>query len=188
MRIKNTEDGFGLITILLHWLMAVLIIGLFILGVYMVELDYYHKWYIAAPWWHKSVGMLVFILLFIRSCWVIVNRNPLPLGSNQLLERWLAKMTHLGFYLLILIVCLSGYMITTAKGAGIDIFGWFEFPALATLSADQSEWLGSLHALASYLLGLLFALHLVATCKHHFSDRDATLIRILNPAYKGDKR
>jgi len=45
--------------------MAVLIVGLFVLGEIMGDLDYYSKWYNAAPWWHKSIGMLVLALLFI---------------------------------------------------------------------------------------------------------------------------
>ncbi len=188
MRIKNTEQGYGLVTILLHWFMALLIVGLFVLGVYMVELGYYDNWYNAAPWWHKSVGMLVFALFIVRVAWVLLNRHPTPLPGYQRLEVWMAGVTHIMFYILILAVCLSGYLITTAKGAGVDIFGWFEFPAVTTLTTDQAEFFGDMHALASYLMGLFFAMHMVATCKHHFSDRDATLVRILNPAYKGDKQ
>ena len=62
---KNSEQNFGLITILIHWLMALLIIGLFILGKYMLSLDYYDPFYHTGPWWHKSIGLVVLFLLIV---------------------------------------------------------------------------------------------------------------------------
>lgn len=186
MQIKNSQYSYGLGAIVLHWGMALLIVGLFILGVYMVELDYYDSWYNAAPWWHKALGMIVLAMLLLRITWTIANRRPSDLPGYHKLEMVIARLTHVALYFLMLLVCISGYFITTAKGAGIDIFGWFTFPALGRLETQQAELAGKIHALSSYMLGLLFALHMVASCKHHFSDQDATLKRIINPAFKGD--
>lgn len=186
MQIKNTQYSYGLVAILMHWSMALLVVGLYILGIYMVELDYYDRWYNAAPWWHKALGMIALAMLLLRISWTICNRRPSDLPGYHKLEMVIARLTHVALYILMLLVCISGYFITTAKGAGIDIFGWFTFPALGRLETQQAELAGEVHALSSYMLGLLFALHMVASFKHHYSDKDATLKRIINPAFKGD--
>lgn len=186
MQIKNTQYSYGLVAIVMHWSMALLIVGLYILGVYMVELDYYDSWYNAAPWWHKALGMVVLAMLLLRILWTMANRRPADLAGYHKLEVVIARLTHAALYIVTLLVCVSGYFITTAKGAGIDIFGWFTLPALVRLKIQQAELAGVVHALSSYILGLLFALHMVASFKHHFSDKDATLKRIINPALKGD--
>ena len=187
MNITNTKDSYGIVAILLHWIMAILIVGLFVLGVYMVDLDYYSKWYNAAPWWHKSVGMLVFFLLLVRIVWMFTNQRPSPLVSYQRWEILAAKVTHILFYVLLLLVSISGYFITTAKGASIDMFGWFDIPALMHLDKDLAEISGEIHEIAAYVMALLFLLHVCATVKHHFLDKDATLIRILKPNHKEER-
>ena len=187
MNIIDTKDGYGIITIILHWSMALLIVGLFVLGVYMVELDYYDKWYNAAPWWHKAVGMLVFLLLLLRSVWVIFNVHPLPLPTYQHWEIIAAKITHVGFYILLLVICFSGYFITTAKGASIDLFGWFDFPAVTRLSEAMAKKVGEVHEIAAYVLAALFVLHIGATVKHHFFDKDVTFVRMLKPFDQKEK-
>lgn len=187
MRFMNTKAGYGFVAILLHWLMALLIIGLFVLGVYMVDLDYYSKWYNTAPWWHKSVGMVTFVLLLARIVWLMVNQRPLPLFSYKPWEIVAAKVTHVLFYVLLLLISISGYFITTAKGASIDMFGWFDIPAVTHLDKDQAEISGMIHEMAAYLVVLLFLLHVCATVKHHFLDKDATLIRILKPINKEER-
>ena len=82
---------------------------------------------------------------------------------------------------------MSGYFITTAKGASIDLFGWFNIPALGSLDKSQAELSGEVHEIAAYVMLLLFLLHVCATVKHHFFDKDATLIRILKPINKKER-
>ncbi len=186
MQLWNTKYSFGLVAIFFHWFMAILIVGLFIIGIYMVELDYYHAWYNAAPWWHKSLGMLVLMLLPLRLLWSAINQRPLDLPGFWL-EKIIGRFTHYALYLLLTLVCISGYLVTTAKGADIDIFGWFTVPAIAILEIKQAKLVGDAHALTSYLLGLFFSLHMVASFKHHYSDQDVTLKRMLKPGIKGEQ-
>ena len=152
--------------------MAVLIVGLFVLGIYMVELDYYDKWYNAAPWWHKSIGMVTFLLLLLRAGWLLLNPRPDVLSSYSRWEVVAARLTHILFYLLLFLVSISGYFITTAKGAPIDMFGWFEIPALTSLNESPAELAGRLHEYSAYILAALFLLHVMASLKHHFYDKD----------------
>ena len=181
MNIRNTTHGFGLVSIILHWLMALLIIGLFISGYYMVELDYYSKWYNLLPWWHIAVGVTTFLLLLTRIAWRWSNPRPAALPSYYGWEKIAAGITHYAFYALLLVISVTGYLIPTAKGAPIDFFGWFDIPALIELDSGPAEWAGTLHEYAAYAVAGLFLLHVCATVKHHFIDKDITFIRILKP-------
>lgn len=181
MNITDSNKGYGVSSIVLHWIIAILVIGLFLLGEYMVDLDYYDQWYHSAPWWHKSIGMILFSLLSFRLCWKLINDHPEPLSSYKLWEITIAKITHLSIYILLLIICTSGYFIATAKGVGIEIFDWFNIPAIISLNVTLADILGFIHEWASLLLAILFILHLTAALKHHFIDKDVTLIRIIKP-------
>ena len=77
----DKNKNYGITAILLHWIMAVLVVGLFFLGEYMVDLDYYDGWYQLAPWWHKSIGLFVFLLLAFRLGYRLVNKPPTTLSK-----------------------------------------------------------------------------------------------------------
>lgn len=181
IHIRNNKTRYGLVTILLHWIMAILITGLFVLGEYMVDLDYYDQWYHVAPWWHKSIGVCVFILLLVRLYWRYSNISPESLRTYKVWEIIIAKAVHFLFYVLLLIICISGYFVSTAKGVGIEVFGWFDVPPATKLSDAQADIMGKTHEITTYALIVLLILHVVATFKHHFFNRDITLVRMLNP-------
>jgi len=175
---KNNTTHFGLVAIALHWLMALTVFGLFGLGLWMTELDYYDSWYKQGPWWHKSIGILLFFTLLIRLFWRKLTPPPVALPSHKVWEIRLAHMAHLFLYLLLLAIMLSGYLISTADNRPIEVFGWFSIPATLTSIPNQEDVAGLLHLiLASSIIGLV-SLHAAAALKHHFIDRDRTLERI----------
>ena len=177
--IKNTTGGYGTLSIVLHWLTALIVFGLFALGLYMTGLGYYHPWYHSAPWWHKSFGLLLFGLLLLRIGWSLYNVKPAPLAGHLPWERRLAAVTHRLLYLLLLLICISGYLISTAKGEGIEFFGWLLVPALLPAFDNQADIAGAVHYyLALSMIGLVL-LHTAGALKHHFSDRDETMQRML---------
>jgi len=176
--IRNSPSGYGAVAIVLHWLMALLLIALFAVGLYMTDLSYYDRLYHILPWWHKSIGLFVFGLLLLRIVWRISNPTPTPLPTHRPWEVTLAALTHKLLYILIFLICLSGYFISTSKGKGIEFFGWFEIPALTTLSSDDTDLAGTLHFYLAWSLILLAVMHAAAALKHHFIDRDETLNHI----------
>lgn len=172
----NTLSRYGLVSILLHWLMAIAIIGMFFLGQFMVDLDYYSPWYHTAPNLHRGVGVVIGALLVFRFVWKMMNTQPK--GEGSLWELRLAKAVHWLFYLLILGAVISGYLITTADGQGLSFFGLFDIPA--TLTGDQQEEVaGEIHEILASSILLLAALHGGAALKHHFINRDGTLLKML---------
>src|SRR5690554_7804149 len=80
---KNTAHSYGWVSIAMHWITAVLVIGLFILGYWMLTLGYYDSWYRLGPWWHKSFGITLLVLTVIRLLWSLSNQKPEPLRSEE---------------------------------------------------------------------------------------------------------
>lgn len=182
MKAINSTVSYGWVAVGLHWLMAPAIVAMFILGVWMRTLGYYDHWYHTAPEIHKSAGMLLFAVLLFRFSWRLANRHPDLLGRPW--ENILARMAHGGQYLLLFMVMITGYLIPTAEGVGIDVFGWFTVPATFTFSKAQADFIGLLHKYSAWALILLAGLHAAAALKHHFVDRDTTLLRILGISRK----
>jgi cytochrome b561 len=175
---RNTQDGYGLVSITLHWLVAVAVTGLFVLGLWMVELGYYHRWYQRAPDIHKSVGVLLFGVMLARFAWRYSNPRPEALGSAT--ERKVAAWVHRMLYALLYLLMLSGYLISTADGRAIHVFGLFSLPAGISGLPNQADIAGKLHEWLAFSLIALTILHLLAALKHHLVDRDQTLKRMLN--------
>jgi cytochrome b561 len=176
---RNSLQHYGSISIALHWLVALLVFGLFGLGLWMVELDYYNAWYQRAPDLHKSIGFTLFGLMLLRLLWRYANPRPVPLASLSRWEQRLAGGLHLLFYPLLFALMLSGYLISTADGRAISVFGLFSVPATVTGIPRQEDIAGDLHQWLAYTLIGLVALHVMAALKHHFFDRDGTLMRML---------
>jgi cytochrome b561 len=179
MQWKNSTTRFGVIAVALHWLVALSVFGLFGLGLWMTELDYYDNWYKQGPWLHKSIGVLLFFVVIFRLYWRVLTPPPVALTSHKQWEVRIAHIAHLLFYLLLLTIMVSGYLISTADNRSIEVFGWFSIPATITSIPNQEDIAGWVHLiLASSLIGLAL-LHAAAALKHHVIDRDRTLNRIL---------
>lgn len=99
--LKNTNKSYGLMAIALHWLVAVWNIGLFVLGLYMVDLGYYDDWYKIGPYWHRPWGVMLALVMVIRLAWRGFNPKPEMAGSAPIkrLPRWytLLCMSGLGY-------------------------------------------------------------------------------------------
>ncbi|KGJ96180.1 cytochrome b [Colwellia psychrerythraea] len=177
---KNTESSYGLIAIIFHWLMAVAIFSLFGLGLYMVELTYYDAWYKGSLDLHKNIGMTLFVALMLRVFWRVVNVTPKNVDqSASKLEVKSAHYAHVALYALMAILMISGYLISTADGRAIDIFGLLSIPALPISINNQEDIAGNIHEILAWTLVLLSAGHALAALKHHFINKNNTLVRML---------
>ena len=178
--IKNSQQSFGLISKLLHWSMALLLTGLFAMGLYMTALDYYDPLYHSLPWWHKSFGLFALFLLLLRFIWKLTNPQPEPLQSHKKWEVFLAHLIQKAFYGLILLIGTTGYLFSTSKGKGVAFFNWFDVPVLTLLTEDSADFIAETHKYLAILLAALVILHALAALKHHLIDKDETLKRMIN--------
>ena len=176
---KNTTQGYGRITKILHWLSAIVVFALFALGFWMVDLTYYSQWYKTAPYWHKSIGIILFIATLLRLIWRAVNAKPDAIASHSPMVRKSAHLAHIILYTLLLVLMISGYLISTADGRAITVFNWLDVPALGELFSDQEDISGLIHEYSAYILISTAVLHALAAIKHHVIDKDATLQRML---------
>ena len=176
---KNTREQYGLISRLLHWLSAIVIMGLFILGYWMVDLDYYHQWYQKAPHIHQSIGVLLLIATLLRLIWRFTDTKIAAIDSHSSLVKLSSSLTHLALYILLFIIMISGYLISTSDGRAIEVFNWFILPAMGELFANQEDISGLIHEYAAYILIGMALLHAAAAIKHHLIDKDKTLKRML---------
>lgn len=125
---KNTANRFGHISVLIHWLVALTVYGMFALGLWMVTLGYYDVWYHQAPEIHKSIGTLLFIVMVVRVVWRFVSPPPKPLASYSRFTRVSAILAHLALYVVLFSILISGYLISTADGQPISVFRLVRYP------------------------------------------------------------
>lgn len=179
MQWRNTPSQYGHLSVLLHWLMAFAVYGMFALGLWMVTLGYYDVWYHRAPELHKSIGIVIFLFLLVRVIWRFVSPPPPPLSSYSRLTRASAVAVHVLLYLLLFAILLSGYLISTAEGKPVSVFGLVEIPAIFSGAGEQADTAGDIHLWLAWSVVLLSVLHAFAALKHHFIDKDVTLKRML---------
>ena len=179
MRLRNSAQEFGLLTRLLHWLTALLIIGLIALGWYMVDLTYFDKWYNESLSLHRAFGMCVFALGVLTLGWRFVSPSPEPQPTLKRWERIAAALMHHVLFALVLLIPATGFLISTSAGKSVDIFGWFAIPPLMAVDDTLRDRAIALHYYLAYGTGVLVCLHAAAALKHQFIDRDGTLARML---------
>ncbi len=178
--LKNTETSYGWVAIILHWLMAITIFGLFGLGLYMVELTYYDAWYKGSLDLHKSIGIVLAALLIVRIIWRWINISPKSADKNaSKLEIKSAHYVHILLYILMATLMLSGYLISTADGRAINVFYLISVPALPFAIDNQEDIAGSIHYFLAWSLVVLAGVHGLAALKHHFINKNRTLVRML---------
>ncbi|MFW9079516.1 cytochrome b [Pseudomonas sp. P2757] len=179
MQLRNTSSRYGWVSIFMHWGVALVVFGLFALGLWMVGLDYYSTWRKDAPDLHKSIGLVLLGVMVLRVLWRFISPPPPTLQSYSRMTRIGAKFGHGFLYVALFAVMLAGYLISTADGVGIPVFGLFEVPALVSGLPDQADTAGVIHFYLAWALVIFSGLHALAAMKHHFIDRDATLTRML---------
>lgn len=182
--LKDAPSGYGLITIILHWVSAPLIFFLFGLGVYMRGLDYYSPWYHRGPELHIALGILIFVLMIFRFIWRKISINPEAIPTISSSTYLAANLTKAALYLGVFAICVTGYLMTTADGDSADFFGIFSVPATIRLSHDYVDLAGKLHKYIAWALVGVALVHGAAALFHHFIKHDKTLVRMLKPARK----
>lgn len=152
---------------------------LFVLGVYMIDLGYYDKNYTLSYSVHKAVGLIALALAFCQVLWALTHKSPALIALIKSWEQVAANLMHKLLFLLIILIPASGYAIAVAAGQGVDIFGLMTVPALFPEMLEMEDIASDAHFYLTYMGAGLVTLHMLAALKHHFIDRDKTLRRML---------
>ena len=161
----------------LHWLMAVMIIGLLALGIYMHELPLSPQ-KLALYSWHKWFGVTAFLLVWLRLAWRVTHRPPALPESMSPLMRLAAHAGHAALYVLMIAIPLSGWLMSSAKGFQTVWFGVLPIPDLVGRDKALGDLLQEVHEALNVLLMLTLAGHVAAALWHHFVLKDDTLRRM----------
>ena len=186
MGLHNSERRFGTAAMTLHWLIAVCVIGLLAVGKIMTgeSLDLATKFQLYQL--HKSFGVLVFMLMVLRLCWRWTQTIPAYPQTMQPWEKAGAHVSHWGFYLLLIVMPLTGWALVSAATFKVPtlLFGTIPLPHLPFLenAADPKaaeDWTKWLHGTLGWAIIVLLLAHVGAALKHHFINRDDVLKRML---------
>jgi len=175
--LKNTQNEYGSIAILLHWVMAVLIIILLILGLYMVGLPIGSR-KLKFYGWHKELGVLVLGLVLVRVSWRLSNVLP-RLDDIPRWEAIAARATHWAFYLLMGILPITGWVMSSATGLPVSFFGLFVLPDIVGPNEGLRVLFQEIHEWLAYIMIALICLHVAAAFKHWLINKDDVMRRML---------
>jgi superoxide oxidase len=175
---KNSVDRYGSLPIALHWLMLLLLVGVYS----CIELrEFWPKGSVireGLKTWHFMLGLSIFSLVWLRLG--LRFSAPIP-AIVPALPRWQATSANAMHYLLyvfMLAMPLGGWLLLSAAGKPIPFFG-VELPALVGPDKDLAKQIKEIHTTIGTAGYFLIGLHAAAGLAHHYLRRDNTLVRML---------
>jgi cytochrome b561 len=173
------QERYTLTAIVFHWLIAVLIVGAFIMGLVMTDIPGLTPTKLKYYSWHKWAGVTVLALAALRLLWRLTHAAPAYPPSMPAWQTGAAHGLHGLLYLLMFAVPLSGYLYSLSAGVPVVWFGLFELPALIGPDPALKPVLKGVHYWLNMGMAGAVGLHLAAALKHQFIDRDGVLKRML---------
>jgi cytochrome b561 len=173
---RNDSMYYGSISRLLHWLIAALIVIMLCLGWSMDIIP--KNWKPIALGIHKSTGIIILALAFLRLAWRLYNSPP-PLPTSM--PRWesvTAVATHWLLYGFLFAMPLTGWAMTSAKGKPIVFLGVSQLPDFVAPDLPLGKWLEEIHGDLAYVLAATIFLHIIAALYHNFIIKDNILKRM----------
>ncbi|QKQ23795.1 cytochrome b [Candidatus Ruthia endofausta] len=178
---KDTKQKLSGLTVLLHWLVGLVIITLTVIGVYMSENEVFALYPI-----HKSIGVLIFTVIVIRVYWRFVNGWLQPAANYTKIEHNLSKIVHWVLIIAMIVMPISGFIMSGTGGHGVSVFGLeivaanFDLVAKKAIAynAALAGFMHSTHVNSGWVMIIAIFLHLMGAIKHHFMDKDSTLKRM----------
>ena len=160
----------------LHWLLALMLIGSFSLGVYMADLPF-SPTRLKLYNWHKWAGVTILVLSLVRLAWRLGHRPP----ADAAMPAWqatAAHATHRLLYALFFVVPLLGWAYSSAAGFPIVWFGVLPLPDFLPVDKALAEAIKPWHERSAMLMAALVLLHVAGALKHQLIDRDGLLDRM----------
>ena len=172
------EPRYDLVAVTLHWLVAVLIVAAFVLGVVMVDLPGITPTKLKYFSWHKWLGVTVLAMVALRLLWRLWRGTPRPVEMPAW-QRRAATTIHLLLYVLMFAVPLSGYFYSLAAGVPVVYLGVLPLPVLIGPDPVLKTSLKDLHLVLVYTMLVFVLVHVAAALKHQWVNRDGLLRRML---------
>lgn len=177
MPLKNSSTAYGQAAKTLHWLMAFILIGLIVLGLYMADQPRGEEKNILIRL-HASIGLLAIALTTLRLVWRLANPQPASLNGS----RWkliLEKLVHTGLYAIVFWQVITGSMTLMTVGWDVPFFDLFSIATPFERNMEQHHFWEDLHVTGWYVFAALLALHASAIVLHSFRHGASFLRRML---------
>jgi cytochrome b561 len=165
--------------IFFHWLIALMIIGSFTLGLVMTDIPGLTPAKLKYYSWHKWAGVTILALATLRLLWRLTHKAPAYPATMPGWQQTSANALHGALYVLMFAVPLSGYFYTLAAGVPVVYFGVLELPVLIAKNDALKPVLKEVHFWLNMLLAGAVGLHVAAALKHQFIDRDGVIKRMM---------
>ena len=178
--VDNTQRRYGIVAMAAHWTMALLLIGLVLLGVYMTSLPDvgFDKKKVLLVIYHKQLGIIALALAAFRWAWRFGSILP---DLTQGIPEWqavAARFVHLCFYAFMFALPITGWMMSSAAGIPVEVLGVY-LPDIIPYNDTHFQQLIVIHRWLGYALIPFIVVHAGAALHHHFVKRDDTLRKML---------
>lgn len=180
--LSNTTDSYGSVTKTLHWLIALLVLGMLIVGFVMASLPEGPTQHSLIAW-HKSIGMTLLLLMVIRLGWRFANPPPALPATVPHWEHLAARSLQNLFYLLLFAMPISGWVMSSLGGHSVMVWGWFNAALPVAQNKQMADNVWTAHVVIAWVIIGCLALHIAAALKHHFIEKNNVLRRML-PGYR----
>jgi cytochrome b561 len=175
---QHPAQNFSLVRRIFHWTIATLLLIQIPLAWYMIDLplgtDKFSKYGL-----HKSIGMLLFVLAVSRLVWTLVSKRPALPATTPLYEKILAKLSQALLYALVILMPVTGWLMSSAANVPVVVFGLIRLPNLVEPDKAFMEGMQSAHEIQSIILLMITTVHILAALKHHFVTRNNILCSML---------
>jgi len=177
--IRNTRESWGWPARAMHWIVALMVLGLFAHGLWLEDLSRDQRAF--QTWLHSAVGITLLLVVAAGFLWWLFNVVPAEPSNTPAWQRRAAQLAHWGLYALIFAVTITGWALTDTlrQPVGVDLFGFISVPQLVGPGSGMHGLLEEAHELLSNVLIALVVVHVAAALYHHFVLRDAVLVRML---------
>lgn len=174
--IRNNENTFGLVSKLFHWLIALLIIAMLVIG---CSLGFTHKTtFQNLMFYHQSIGVTILILMILRLIWRLCTTTPEYPDSMKPVEKLIAHSMAWLLYLLIFSIIAAGMLMTAYHGYAIKFWAWpFHLPLAA--NKTMSHFFNNAHVFLAWTIAVCVSIHILASLYHHFIRKDDILKRMM---------
>lgn len=179
MRLNDTQNGYGWISISLHWMTALVILVMWFIGDSIAVAEGVNQDRLIRL--HTSIAILAYALLWLRVLWRVFKGHPGPLTKQLSVFYRIAVGVHLIMVAAIAVLLVSGPLMAWSGGIPIRVFDWFSIPAPFGMNAAFFSVAHAVHAGAATAVIIGVALHVGGVIKHVAFNRDGTLAKMLLP-------
>jgi cytochrome b561 len=177
--VKRDVSGYSTGSKILHWLIAIVVILMLCLSFFMGDVP--ESWMSVVYTTHKSLGITVLALMILRACWMLYCGKPKLPPTVSALEAYLSRFIQYGFYILLIAMPISGWVMSVAAKKIPSYFGLFSLPLPIEPSKPLASFMNETHEVIAWLLIAFATLHILGALKHYFWDKD----KVLQSMYKG---